>query len=113
MTASEKFKQDNRVYFKLGEGKPGGWAKVCGVQGFVVIIQPEKSVMDFYEKNKPYPYSHLYVIESQLSDTEPAEPVELEIKDQEQPVVEAEDVSEVDEDEEEKDDEDENLSADD
>ena len=55
-----KYKQGDRVYFSLGdEDKPSGYATVCGIQGFIVIIQPEKAIKD-------YPFSHLYVVDSQV-----------------------------------------------
>lgn len=52
-------KQDQTVYFNLGENKPQGWATVSGVQGFVVIIKPFDPVPD-------YEYTHLYVIDTQI-----------------------------------------------
>lgn len=52
-------KQDQTVYFNLGENKPQGWAAVSGVQGFVVIIKPLEPLPD-------YPFTHLYVVDSQI-----------------------------------------------
>lgn len=58
---SEKYKLNDRVYFSLGENKPKGWASVCGVQGFVIIIKPEEQISD-------YSYTHIYVVDSQITD---------------------------------------------
>jgi len=52
------YKQDQRVYFRVTEGKEG-WATIAGVQGFVIIIKPEKPI-------EKYPYSHVYVVDAQL-----------------------------------------------
>ena len=56
---SDRYKLNDRVYFSLGENKPSGWAKICGVQGFVIIIEPEQPI-------KEYPYTHIYVVDSQI-----------------------------------------------
>ena len=56
-----KYKQGNRVYFNLGEGAPSGYAKVCGVMGPMIIVQPEEAI-------KGYAFSHIYVIDSQIVD---------------------------------------------
>jgi hypothetical protein len=58
---SKTYKQDERVYFRLADDKPEGWATVAGVQGFIVIIKPEQPIKD-------YPYTHLYVVETQIVD---------------------------------------------
>ena len=60
----EKYKLNDRVYFSLGEGKPFGWATICGVQGFVIIIKPEEQISD-------YPYTHIYVVDSQIIELPP------------------------------------------
>jgi hypothetical protein len=57
--SEEKYKLNDRVYFSLGENKPCGWATICGVQGFVIIIKPEEQIKD-------YPYTHLYIVDSQI-----------------------------------------------
>ena len=59
--SEQKYKLNDRVYFSLGENKPFGWAKICGVQGFVIIIEPEEQIKD-------YSYTHIYVIDSQIVD---------------------------------------------
>jgi hypothetical protein len=56
----EKYKLNDRVYFCLGEDKPFGWATVCGVQGFIIIIKPEEQIPS-------YPYTHIYVVDSQIT----------------------------------------------
>ncbi len=58
---SKTYKQDERVYFRLADDKPEGWATVAGVQGFIIIIKPEQPIKD-------YPYTHLYVVETQIAD---------------------------------------------
>lgn len=55
----EKYKLNDRVYFSLGEGKPFGWATICGVQGFVIIIKPDEQIPE-------YPFTHIYVVDSQI-----------------------------------------------
>ncbi len=67
--SNEKYKQNQVVYFRLGEGKPEGFGKVTGVQGFVVIIQPDMAVPG-------YDYTHIYVVDSQIG--EPPKEVEKE-----------------------------------
>ena len=57
--SEQKYKQGDRIYFCLGKDKPTGYAKICGVQGFVVIIEPEQPIKD-------YAYSHIYVVDSQV-----------------------------------------------
>ncbi len=59
MIITPKYKLNDRVYFSLGEGKPKGWASVCGIQGFVIIIQPEELIKD-------YPFTHIYIVDSQI-----------------------------------------------
>jgi hypothetical protein len=54
-----KFKLDQRVYFKLGENLPFGWAHVSGAFGFVIIIEPEIPIKD-------YPFTHIYLIDTQI-----------------------------------------------
>jgi hypothetical protein len=54
-----KYTQNQRIYFSLGENKPQGWAIVCGVQGFVIILKPENEI-------EGYDYTHIYVIDSQI-----------------------------------------------
>ncbi len=56
-----KYKQGDRVYFKLGENKPFGWATVEGVMGFLIIVRPETPMKD-------YVYTHIYVVDNQLID---------------------------------------------
>ena len=63
------YKQDQRVYFRVTEGKEG-WATIAGVQGFVIIIKPEKPI-------KNYQYSHIYVVDAQIVDP-PQEKPEVE-----------------------------------
>ncbi len=43
----------------MGENKPQGWATVCGIQGFIVIIKPELPI-------EGYDFSHIYIIDSQI-----------------------------------------------
>ena len=62
------YKQGQRVYFNMGDGKPSGWALINGVQGFVVILSPEKPLPN-------YEYTHFYAIDSQLSDGPTEKPV--------------------------------------
>lgn len=60
-----KFTQGQRVYFDLGDGKHEGWASVHGHQGFVIIIKPEKKI-------KGYDFSHMYIVDSQVSTSPPS-----------------------------------------
>jgi len=60
---NNKYNQDDRVFFSLGENKPSGWGTVCGIQGFVIILKPDEPIKD-------YEFSHIYVIDSQIT-TEP------------------------------------------
>jgi hypothetical protein len=59
-----KFTQGQRVYFDLGNGQHEGWATVHGHQGFVIIIKPEKKI-------KGYDFSHMYIVDSQVSTSPP------------------------------------------
>ena len=59
-----KFTQGQRVYFDLGDGNHEGWATVHGHQGFVIIIKPEKKI-------KGYDFSHMYIVDSQVSTSPP------------------------------------------
>jgi len=63
---SEKLKQNDKVYFRLGDGKPEGWGLVEGVQGFIVIIRPLFTIPD-------YKYNCIYVVDSQLGSPSPVE----------------------------------------
>lgn len=65
---SDKYEQNQKVYFRLGEGKPEGWGLVEGVQGFVVIVRPLFTIPD-------YKYSCIYVVDSQIGNP-PAEVAE-------------------------------------
>lgn len=70
---SDKYKQDQVIYFKLKDELPAAAAKVCGVIGPIVIIQP-------IEPLQGYNYSHIYVIDSQIVDA-PAEVAQEEVLD--------------------------------
>ena len=63
---NKQYEQGQRVFFTLGENKPSGWATVEGVQGFVIIIKPEEQIPN-------YEYTHIYVMDSQLSDEAPSD----------------------------------------
>ena len=72
---TDKRKQDERVYYKIGEGKPEGWATVAGDYDLIVILKPEVPINS---------YSHIYVSQTQI--VEPPSETEKTPK-----VVEAED----------------------
>lgn len=55
----KKLKQNDRVYFKLGDDRPEGWAIVEGVMGWIVILKLEKPLKD-------YAYTHIYAVDSQI-----------------------------------------------
>lgn len=69
---SNKYIQDQTVYFRLGDGKPEGFAKVTGHQGFVVILQP-------LEKLPNYDFTHVYVVDSQIGEPPAPRVVEAEV----------------------------------
>lgn len=54
-----KYTQGQRIYFKLGDTKPEGWAVVEGHQGFVIIIKPD-------DKLPNYEFTHMYIVDSQV-----------------------------------------------
>lgn len=58
---SDKYKQDQVIYFKLKDEMPPTAAKVSGVIGPIVIIQPIDPIPG-------YSFSHIYVIDSQIMD---------------------------------------------
>jgi len=60
-----KYTQGQRIYFDLGKDKPKGWATIEGHQGFVIIIKPEEPIPD-------YKFTHLYVVETQITFESPA-----------------------------------------
>jgi hypothetical protein len=67
---NEKYKQDQRVYFKLGDERPEGWATIAGVMGWIVILKLEKPLKD-------YAYTHIYCVDNQIVEP-PKEVVEPE-----------------------------------
>lgn len=56
-----KYKQDDRVYFDMGENLPKGFGFVNGVFGPIIILKVETAVKD-------YPFSHVYVTDSQITE---------------------------------------------
>lgn len=54
-----KFKQNERVYFRIKEGGPEGWATVAGDFDLIIILKPEIQVGA---------YTHIYVTNTQLVD---------------------------------------------
>ena len=52
----DKFKQDQRVYFKVANGVEG-YATIAGDYDLLVILKPETPVG---------PYSHIYVTKAQI-----------------------------------------------
>jgi len=56
---NEKYKQNDRVYFVMGEKLPFGWGKVCGSVGPVIIIELETPIAG-------YDYTHTYVLDTQI-----------------------------------------------
>ena len=56
-----KYKQNDRVYFEMGDKLPSGWGKVCGVVGPVVIIELEVPI-------KGYDFTHTYVLDAQIKE---------------------------------------------
>ena len=73
---NNKYNQGDRVYFKLGEDKPSGWAIIEGVMGWVIILKPEIPFKD-------YDYTHIYVVNTQLIDPptdSPKEKATVEVK---------------------------------
>jgi hypothetical protein len=60
-----KHKEGDKVYFEMGEKLPSGWGKVCGIVGPIIIIELK-------EKIPNYPFTHTYIIDSQIK--EPPKP---------------------------------------
>lgn len=62
MNDKNKYSQNDRVYFTIGE-KPGrvieGWGKVCGKTGPIWILELEKSIDD-------YPFTHVQIMDAQI-----------------------------------------------
>lgn len=56
---SDKLKQDERVYFKISDTGPEGWATVSGDYDLIVILKPDVAINT---------YSHIYVAKTQLVD---------------------------------------------
>jgi len=54
-----KHKQGDRVYFALGPELPKGYGKICGIQGMIYIVELEEPIKD-------YPFTHLYIAETQV-----------------------------------------------
>lgn len=59
--AKQTYTQGQRIYFKLGDGKPEGWATIEGHQGFVIIIKPEDKIPN-------YDFTHMYIVDTQVSE---------------------------------------------
>jgi len=51
-----KYKQDERVYFRIKDGVEG-WATVAGDYDLLIILKPEKPLST---------YSHIYVTRTQV-----------------------------------------------
>ena len=56
-----KYKQNDRVYFEMGDKLPTGWGKVTGVVGPVIIIELEKPIQG-------YTFTHTYVLDAQIKE---------------------------------------------
>jgi hypothetical protein len=54
-----KYKQDERVYFNVGEGLPKGYGTVNGILGPIIILKMETAIKD-------YPFTHIYVTDNQI-----------------------------------------------
>lgn len=65
MTKS-KYKQNDRVYFNMGEKLPVGWGKVVGMVGPVIIIELETPI-------EGYSFTHTYILDAQIKEP-PKEP---------------------------------------
>jgi hypothetical protein len=69
----DKFKQGDRVYYEMGESKPFGFGKICGVIWPVIILELESPI-------EKYDFTHIYVLDVQIKEspktaTKPAEVV--------------------------------------
>jgi len=62
-----KYKQNDRVYFEMGDQLPTGYGKVCGSVGPVIIIELEVPI-------KGYDFTHTYILDNQIK-TPPIETV--------------------------------------
>lgn len=58
--SEQKYKQNDRIYFSLGEKLPSGWGKVCGVIGPVIIVELEQPI-------KGYDFTHTYIVDAQVT----------------------------------------------
>ena len=54
-----KHKQNDKVYFDLGDGHIKGWGFVDGIMGLIYIIRLETPIPD-------YPFTHIYLVDTQI-----------------------------------------------
>jgi hypothetical protein len=55
-----KYNQDDKIYFDMGENLPKGFGFVNGVFGPIIIVRVMEPIKD-------YNYTHIYVVDKQIT----------------------------------------------